>query len=54
MTNGIHNGENTHNHPILAPNNLHTNKTINNRPGNPIPFLTITLLDIEIQRFKSF
>lgn len=53
-TKGIHIGENTHNHPILAPNNLHTNKTINNRPGNPTPFLTITLLDIEIQRFKSF
>lgn len=47
-TSGIHRGANTHNQPILTPNNLQTNKTINNRPGNPIPFLTITLLDIEI------
>lgn len=45
---GTHRGAKTHNQPILAPNNLHTNKTINNRPGNPIPFLTITLLDIEV------
>lgn len=33
---------------MLAPNNLQTNKTINNRLGNPIPFLTIILLDIKI------
>lgn len=46
--NGIHKGANTHNQPMLAPNSLQTNKTINNRPGNPIPFLTITLLDIKI------
>ena len=45
---GIHSGENTQNHVILAPNSLQTNSTINNRPGNPTPPFTITLLDIEV------
>ena len=46
---GIHNGANTQNHVMLAPNSLQTNSTINNNPGNPTPPCTTTLLfDIEI------
>lgn len=54
MTNGTHKGEKTQTQCIFAPNSLQTSKTINKILGNPIPFLMITLLDIEIQRFKSF
>lgn len=45
---GIHNGANTQNHVMLAPNSLQTNNTINNNPGNPTPPFTTTLFDIEI------